>query len=267
MKYSIIVTFWLALLIGFSACDKNNNFVIFSIDNDIALGKQVSQQIAADPSYKILPLGQYPQVYNYLNGMRDAILNSGEIVYKDKFAWELHVIQNDTVLNAFATPGGYIYVYTGLIKYLDHADDLAGVMGHEMAHADLRHSVRNLQKMYGVELLLNVALGQNPNQLAQIAGQVAGTLAGLKFSREYETDADTHSVNYLSHTKYACNGAALFFIKLTQSEQSGQQPEFLSTHPNPDNRIQNINNRAAQLKCSTELAPNTDYEAIKKSLP
>jgi beta-barrel assembly-enhancing protease len=257
----------LGLLMAMAACDKNKNFVLFSPDDDIALGQQVSQEIANDPSYKILPPSQYPDVYNYLNGMRDAILNSGELAYKDKFSWQLHVIQNDTVLNAFATPGGYIYIYTGLIKYLDHADDLAGVLGHEMAHSDERHSVRNLQKMYGLDLMLSIALGQNPGALEQVAGQIAGTLAGLKFSREFETEADENSVRYLSHTQYACNGAALFFIKLNENSDGGQPPEFLSTHPNPDNRIQNINAEADKLKCDKTLSGDTGYQTLKNSLP
>ncbi len=266
MNKIVFVLFF--VIMALFSCDENNNFVVFSIQNDVDLGKQVSQEIANDPAhYKILSPSAYPQVYSYLNGMKDAILNSGEISYKDEFAWELHVIQDDTTLNAFATPGGYIYIYTGLIKYLDHADDLAGVLGHEMAHADQRHSVRNLQKSYGVEVLLAVALGQNPNALEQIAGQVAGTLAGLQFSREYETDADSHSVEYLAKTKYACNGAALFFIKLNEQGDSAQPPEFLSTHPNPENRIENINKKAADLKCSTSLSGDTGYDQIKASLP
>ena len=266
MKRYILI-FLVTFLAGITACDENNNFVIFSTDDDIELGKQVSAEISSDPKYKILSPAAYPQVYAYLNNMRDRILNSGEIAYKDKFAWELHVIQDDAVQNAFATPGGYIYIYTGLIKYLDHADDLAGVLGHEMAHADLRHSIRNLQKMYGVELLLTVALGNDPSTLEQIAGQVAGTLAGLKFSREYETEADVHSVDYLSHTSYACNGAALFFTKLTAMGNEGQTPEFLSTHPNPDNRIENINSKAAKIKCDTSLSGDEGYQALKNALP
>jgi len=266
LNKTLFVSFFMIMVL--LSCDENNHFVIFSIQNDVDLGKQVQQEIASDPvHYKILPQSSYPQVYNYLYGMRDAILNSGEISYKDEFTWELYVLEDDSTLNAFATPGGYIYIYTGLIKYLDHADDLAGVLGHEMAHADQRHSVRNLQKSYGVEALLAIALGQNPNALEQIAGQVAGTLAGLQFSREYETDADTHSVTYLSHTKYACNGAALFFIKLNERGDSAQPPEFLSTHPNPDNRIENINKKAADLKCSTALSGDTGYDQIKSSLP
>jgi predicted Zn-dependent protease len=251
---------------GLAACDKNDNFVVFSVENDVQLGQQVKAEILADPKIKILSQTQYPDVYNFLYHIRDGILNSGTVSYKTEFAWEVYVIDDDSTLNAFATPGGYIYVYTGLIKYLDHADDLAGVMGHEMAHADLRHTVRNLQKQYGVQALLAIALGRDPNALAQIAAQVAGQLAGLKFSRDYETEADSHSVDYLSKTEYACNGAAYFFIKLTAAEQGGQPPEFLSTHPNPENRIENINGKAQSLGCKTTLASNTGYDAIKQSL-
>jgi beta-barrel assembly-enhancing protease len=248
------------------SCDENSNFVIFSVDDDVALGQQVSEEIAKDPQFKILPEAKYPEVYQYLYGMRDAILNSGEIAYKDKFKWELHVIDNDTIQNAFATPGGYIYIYTGLIKYLDHADDLAGVMGHEMAHADLRHSVRNLQKVYGVSLLLSVVLGKDPNMLEQIAGQIAGTLAGLSFTREYEKEADAHSVEYLSHTDYACNGAALFFIKLTAEGGNNNPPEFLSTHPSPDNRIESINKKAEEIGCDTALSGDSGFQMIQNKL-
>lgn len=249
------------------ACDENNNVVLFSIQDDVTLGKQVSDEIANDPSFKILSPASYPGVYQYLNNMRDDILNSGEIAYKEEFAWELHVIQDDEVLNAFATPGGYIYVYTGLIKYLDHADDLAGVLGHEMAHADLRHTVRNLQKAYGLSILLNVIAGKEVTVLEQIAGQIAGTLAGLSFSRDFEREADSRSVEYLAHTQYACNGAALFFIKMNEEGDGGQPPEFLSTHPNPENRIENINEKAEQLGCDTSLSTHASYDALKNSLP
>ncbi len=254
------------LLTTFASCDKNDNFVLFSIENDVQLGAQVKQEIMADPNTKILSPTAYPEVYNFLYHIRDGILNSGKVAYKEEFAWEVYVIDDDQTLNAFATPGGYIYVYTGLIKYLDNADDLAGVMGHEMGHADLRHTVRNLQKTYGVQVLLQVALGQNPSALAEIAAAITGQLATLKFSREYETEADEHSVDYLAGTEYACNGAAHFFEKLTAAGDAGQPPEFLSTHPNPDNRIENINAKAQAVGCDTSLATNTGYDDVKASL-
>jgi len=249
-----------------TGCDKNDNFIIFSPENDVQLGKEVSEEIAKDPSIKLLSPTGYPAVYSLLNGIRDQILNSGKIAYKDEFAWEMHVIANDSVQNAFATPGGYVYVYTGLIKYLDHADDLAGVIGHEMAHADKRHTVRMLQKQYGVQILLAVALGNNPSVLAEIAAQIGGQLAGLKFSRDYETEADMSSVEYLASTEFACNGAASFFIKIEESG-AGSPPEFLSTHPNPGNRVENINAKAAALGCDTGLSEGTNYPQLKATLP
>ena len=259
VKWAIIV----ALVTG---CDKNDNFIVFGVENDVELGKQVSEEIKKDPSIKILAPGDYPAVYGLLNDIRDQILASGKIAYKEEFAWEMNVVHNDTVQNAFATPGGYVYVYTGLVKYLDHADDLAGVLGHEMAHADKRHTVRILQKQYGLQILLAVALGNNPSALAEIAAQIGGQLAGLKFSRDYETEADLSSVEYLAASEYACNGAASFFIKLEESG-AANPPEFLSTHPNPGNRVENINAKAQTLGCSTSLAPNTGYDQIKASLP
>jgi beta-barrel assembly-enhancing protease len=264
MKKTVLI---LLLLLAGVSCDENNNLVLFSIQNDVDLGRQVKAEIEKDPQFKILSPQQYPAAYDYLYDMRDAILSSDKVSYRKEFAWELYIIQDDQVLNAFATPGGYIYIYTGLIKYLDHADDLAGVLGHEMAHADLRHTVRNLQKLYGVNLLLTVALGQDPSTLETIAAQIAGSLAGLSFSRKFEQEADARSVEYLAQTGYACNGAARFFIKLGEQGDDAQPPEFLSTHPNPENRIEDINKKASELKCSTALSDNSQYNTLKNSLP
>lgn len=262
-----ILPYVLIITVAFSSCDKNNNFNVFSVEQDVALGQQVSEEIAGDPQFDILSETEYPFAYQYINNMTTEILNSGKVVYRDEFAWEVKIIHNDTLLNAFATPGGYIYVYTGLIKYLESADALAGVMGHEIAHADLRHTSRNLQKLYGVNALLSIVFGSETSQIETIAGQVAGTLAGLQFSREYEREADDKSVLYLSETEYACNGAGLFFQQITDAGEGAEVPEFLSTHPNPGNRVEDINAQADELNCDTSLASSTSYEQFKASLP
>jgi len=255
------------LFVGITGCDKNGNIVLFSIQNDKDLGQQVSQQIESDPNFNLLSRTGYPEAYAYLDGMVTEILNSGEVEYRDEFVWEVTIVEDDNTLNAFATPGGYIYVYTGLIKFLDNADDLAGVMGHEIAHADLRHTSRNLQKQYGVSILLGILLGENPNTLTEIAGQIAGTVAGLAFSRDFETEADAESVEYLAPTPYACNGAASFFQKLEDSGQTGGTPEFLSTHPSPDNRVVDINAKANEVGCDTSLSGDSEYTNFQNNLP
>ncbi|SHJ70492.1 Peptidase family M48 [Reichenbachiella agariperforans] len=239
-----------------SSCDKNNNLSLFSVSNDLELGQQVAAQIAADPTtYSILPESGNEEAYAYLEAMTDEILNSGEVQYKDEFAWEVHIIDQD-VLNAFCTPGGYIYVYTGLINYLDNIDDLAGVMGHEIAHADLRHSSRSLQKQYGISTLLSILLGDGGNEIAEIAAGYANGLVSLKFSRDHEEESDARSVEYLASTDYACNGAATFFQKLLadgQGSSSGLET-FLSTHPSSDSRVEDINAKADEVGCNTSLS-------------
>lgn len=256
------------LTIPFTACDENNNFVLMSLEEEKNLGKQVSEEIESNTDeFKILSEADYPEAYGHMNRIVDDILNSGNVQYKSEFAWDVHIIHNDSVMNAFATPGGYIYVYTGLIKFLEKEDDLAGVMGHEIAHADLRHSARQIQRMYGIQILSDIIFGEESSQLEDIAMQVAGTLAGLKFSREFETEADNNSVLYLSETDYQCNGAAAFFQKLIDNDQTPGIPQFLSTHPSPDNRVENINNEATTLGCETSPLDPDSYEAFKQSLP
>ena len=273
MKIRLSTLKGLVMVLLFSGCVASGGRVsslFFSVQDDKKLGKQVSEEIESKPGeYPVLPKSKYPQAYKYLESMRDRILNSGQVTYKDDFDWELKIIQDDEVLNAFATPGGYIYVYTGLIKYLEEADDLAGVMGHEIAHADRRHSIKQLEKQYGISLLLSIALGENAGQLSQVVGQLAGTGAILAFSRSAEAEADDYSVQYLSQTTYACNGAASFFKKLQEEGSGGRTPEFLSTHPSPSNRVEDINSKARRLGCSTSLSKETGmtYAEFKKSLP
>lgn len=238
--------------IQFMSCDANGDFLLFSIEDDKALGAQMAAQIADSPTeFPILSRAVYADAYDYLEEMILEILDNGDITFRDDFAWEVHIIDQD-VLNAFVTPGGYIYVYNGLIQYLDNADDLAGVLGHEIAHADQRHSSKQLQRQYGIQLLLSLALGEDPSQMEQLVASVAGTLGTLAFSRGAEAEADDYSVQYLSNTRYACNGAASFFQKLKDEGQCSGFA-FASTHPDPCNRVEDINAKATELSCSTNL--------------
>ena len=209
--FQLMLPLVLFVSIGATSCKKGEKINIFSIEDDKALGLQLSEEIAANPSeYPLLSESQYPGAYSYLIGIRDKLLNSGEVKYKDEFSWPLKIIQDDSTLNAFAAPGGYIYVFTGLIKYLDSEDELAGVLGHEIAHADRRHSTSQLTKQYGIVTLLQAAAGDNPGLMAQ----VAASLISLKFSRSDESEADEYSVIYLCPTDYNAAGAAGFFEKI-----------------------------------------------------
>lgn len=260
------IVFGAALVISLGACDKNGNVNLLSVEEDKKLGLQVSEQIAATPAeYPLLPEtgrnGKNDTAYAEINRIIGKVLNSGKVAYRNDFAWKVKIIDQD-VQNAFCTPGGYIYVYTGLIKYLETEDQLAGVLGHEIAHADLRHTSRTMTQQYGYNIVVQALLGQNPGTIAQIA---LG-LKDLKNSRAYEREADDKSVVYLAGTNYQCTGAAGFFEKIIAAGGSST-PQFLSTHPNPDNRVEAIKEQATKLGCTTTALNPSSFQTLKNSLP
>jgi predicted Zn-dependent protease len=158
-------------------------------------------------------------------------------------------------------PGGYLYVYTGLIKFLDSEDQLAGVMGHEIAHAALRHSTKQMTKLYGLDAVRQLVTGRKD---AKMVEQIALNLASMKFSRKHEAEADEHSVHYLCGSNLNAAGAAGFFKKIKDKE--GTPPAFLSTHPDPGNRVKDIEYKAQELNCRGDDSNRAAYDKIKKLL-
>lgn len=269
LKRSFFLFFISFLFIAFlTTCKKKDDkreFNIFSIEDDKKFGKQMDDYIRSDTSgYVVLDPLKYPESYAYLESVKNYILNSGKITYKTEFEWKAAILKDDSILNAFATPGGYFYIYTGLIKYLEKGDHFAGVTGHEMAHADRRHSTAQMTKQYGIQLLFDIVLGKNPGAVAQVA---AG-LATLSFSREHESEADEYSVRYLcqSPAQYEADGAAGFFEKLIAEGQAGNTPEFLSTHPSPSNRVPAIKDKAVELGCDTLAKDPFAFHKMKMEL-
>ena len=266
-RSSLILSFILVVFIA-SSCNKGSDespINLFSVDDDIAFGKSMEEEIAANPQeFPLLDASAHPEAYQHINRIRDSILNTGMLFYEDKFEWKVYIIKNDSMLNAFATPGGYLYFYTGIIKYLDNEAQFAGVMAHEMAHSDLRHSTNQITKAYGIQIMLSILLGQAPGQLTEIIASYAYGLGTLAFSRDHEYQADEYSVKFLYQTSYDARGIADFFIKM---EDAPHPPEFLSTHPSPENRIEKINEVWQGLGGKAGNTYVESYNAFKASLP
>lgn len=267
MKYSFLLPL-VSLAFILSACglvnekNKGKGFNIFTVEQDKQLGAQVAAEIDSNPNeYPLLDSVQYKDVYNYLYMVRNNILNSGRVDFKDDFQWRLRVIHDDNTMNAFCTPGGYIYIYTGILKFLDTEDQFAGVLAHEIGHADMRHSTRQMTTMYGVQVLLDVLAGDRA-----ALKQVTGALVGLKFSRTHETEADTRSVYYLCPTAYNADGGAGFFEKI-EAMGGSNVPEFLSTHPSPENRIEHFHNEKITQGCQGSNSYTNRYKNMVNKLP
>jgi len=251
-------------LVLFSSCNnKDGGLNFFSIDDDIRYGEEMSQQIRDDQAnFELIDEKDYPKAYFYVQQITKAILKSKSIHHRDDFPWKITLIKNDTILNAFCTPGGNIFIYSGLIKYLSNEDELAGVLGHEIAHADLRHSTEQLTKNYGIRLVLHFFLGNH-----NILGNIGENLLSLNFSRADETSADLQSVKYLCDTEYDPRGVARFFEKLEQQGETSGGLVFLDTHPNPKNRKENIYKEWKKLGSKQGMLFADRYNDLKASLP
>lgn len=265
-KFNVGVIALLVVIVSacgmFNEKNKGKGFNLFTVQQDVDLGAQVAAEIDADgQTYPLLDSIQYKTAYDYVYKVRDKILNTGEVDFKDDFQWRLRIIHDDSTLNAFCTPGGYIYIYTGILKFLDSEDQFAGVLGHEIAHADLRHSTRQMTKQFGVQLLLDVLAGDRA-----ALKQVTGALVGLKFSRSHESEADARSVKYLCPTDYNAAGGAGFFQKIEDMGGS-RPPEFMSTHPNPTDRIEHFQTEKVTNGCTGEKTYQTEFAAMVASLP
>ena len=268
MKKTTINSLILTLLI-LTSCgvanekNKGKGINLFTVQQDRDLGAQVAAEIDGNPAqYPLLDSLKYKEVYQYVYKVRDNILNSGKVDFKDDFKWRLRIINDDNTMNAFCTPGGYIYIYTGILKFMESEDQLAGVMGHEIGHADMRHSTRQMTTMFGIQVLQQILLGNRA-----MLKEVTAAIVGLKFSRKHETEADERSVMYLCPTSYNAAGGAGFFQKIESLGSSQKVPEFLSTHPNSEGRIEHFLNSKITLGCAGDKDYKDEYKRIVSLLP
>jgi predicted Zn-dependent protease len=155
--------------------------------------------------------------------------------------WEVNTLTTKE-LNAYCMPGGKIMVYSGLVEQLNLTDaEMAAVIGHEMAHALREHSRERISRAYAQQLALaGVAVVTGAGQGAlDLANSVASVTFQLPHSREQESEADTIGLELMARAGYDPNSAVSVWKKMMSAEQGGQ-PQFLSTHPSPANRIQSL---------------------------
>lgn len=248
---------------------------MFSIEDDVSLGNDLDKQIREDKkNFPILTGNQ--EVKDYVKELGRYVLeNSSAIKFKNIFPYKFEIIHDDSTVNAFCVPGGYIYVYTGLMKYLDNEASLTGVIGHEIAHAERRHMTQRLTSYYGVNIIMSLILGSNPNVLGEIAANLFVGLGFLANSRADEEEADNYSIKYLTGTKYY-PGAITFFFEKIRSEQKkkGTTPSdiegLLMTHPLPEDRINNAISKINKIKPRPDPTKGLfteRYQQMKSQLP
>jgi predicted Zn-dependent protease len=210
-------------------------FNLFSSDQDVQLGQESSRDVE-----KQLAMCKDARVDSYLNGVGQRLAAHAPGA---KYPYQYKCV-NDTAVNAFALPGGYIYVNRGAIEMADNEAQLAGILAHETSHVALRHSTNQVTKNMGLKMALMLAsglFGSNSagGMLAQLGLQGGAGLMTLRFSRADESQADVMGTQILYDSGYDPRAMAQFFEKL-QAESKSRPVQFLSDHPNPDNRAERV---------------------------
>jgi len=174
-----------------------------------------------------------------------------------RFRW---FIADDPAINAFAMPGGIVVVNTGLIEAADSAEELAGVLAHEVQHVELRHSLSQLAQQAGLRLVVTLVVGDLGG-----AGEIAARLTQLKFSRDAETEADLEGLAALRRAGIDPQGMVAMFRKL-DTETGPAPPQILSTHPVTEQRVEALLQAMQGSAVGTVQPLPIDWNEVRHSL-
>jgi len=216
-------------------------YIGITVDQEIALGLQAAPQMTEEFD------GEDPDQND--QAIVDQIGNqivASSPASQTPYEYEFHLLADNETINAFALPGGQIFITRALFDRLQTEGQLAGVLGHEIAHVVARHSAEQIAKAQLTEGLTGAAVlatydPNNPSSMgtAQVAALI-GQLITLRYGREDELEADALGVCFMNDTDYDAQEMIGVMQILQEASQGNQQPEFLSTHPDPGNRITRI---------------------------
>jgi predicted Zn-dependent protease len=241
---SVVATILIFLLMPLS-CAINpvtgkKEFMLVTEQDEISLGKQADQEVG--------------QIYGFYENqaLADYVDRIGQSISKNtqRPNNEYHFKVLDTpVVNAFAVPGGYVYVTRGILAYMNDEAELAGVIGHELGHENARHIAQQMSRQQITQLTGSVAMiaWEGLRKYAGLA-QLGTSMLFLKFSRDNERQADDLSVEYGSKSGYDTYRMAAFFQTLKRLNPAGSSglPDWFSTHPDPGNRVKAVNDKTAE---------------------
>ncbi|HEU5040731.1 MAG TPA: M48 family metalloprotease [Gemmatimonadales bacterium] len=262
MKRRFAVTVPCLLLLGVAAnCARNpvtgkNELSLVSEGQEIQMGQEAAQQVAQSIGYV-----DDQALQDYVSNIGKRMAAQSE---RPNLPWEFHVV-NDAAVNAFALPGGYIFVTRGLLSAITNEAELASVLGPEIGHVTARHSVQQISKAQLATLGLGLGsiLSSDIAQFAGLASQGLGILF-LKYGRDAENQADELGFKYALSQNYDVREMDDVFETLRREGElaggGGRLPEWLSTHPNPENRVTKTQARLDTLH--KDLASSIRNEAV-----
>jgi beta-barrel assembly-enhancing protease len=235
-------------------------FNLFSKEQDVQLGQESAAEVR-----KQMSMVKDPFLNEYVNRIGKRLANAPE-ARDSGYPFTFEVVA-DPSINAFALPGGPMFINTGLLKAVDNEAQLAGVMGHEMSHVILRHGTNQASKAQLIQLPAilgsQVAGGSMVGKLAQVGIGLGANSVLLKFSRSAESQADLMGSHLMADAGYDPVQMAKFFEKLS-ADGGARGPQFFSDHPNPDNREQAIQKEVSRLPRRSYSYQTGNFQRMKQ---
>ncbi|HEX2619865.1 MAG TPA: M48 family metallopeptidase [Phototrophicaceae bacterium] len=204
-------------------------------EQEISLGLQSKPEMIAENG----GLYRDQQVQDQIDTIGENLVN-GSLARDTPWEFDFNVLDSSDVVNAFALPGGPVFITTGLLSHLTTEDQVAGVLAHEITHVLARHSAQQIAKSNLTNGLIGaVSVASGDASTAQTAAMI-GQLVNMKYGRDDETQSDTLGVCWMIDAGYNPQGMIEVMQVLEEVSGGSRQPEFFSTHPNPENRIVKI---------------------------
>ena len=218
--------------------------IAMSVDQEMTLGLQAAPEMASKMGGDVSPRDD-PRAALVDEVGRRLVRNSeaSKSPYVENF--HFHLLRDPKTVNAFALPGGQVFITEGLLNRLENEAQLAGVLGHEIGHVIARHSAQQMAKgQLGQILTVAVGVGADDNQgrgrNAQLVAAMVNQMSQLRFSREDESEADHYGLKYMAEAGYDPS-AMLDVMKILKEASGGRNPpEILATHPLPETRLEQI---------------------------
>ncbi len=216
-------------------------YVALTPEQEIAIGLKALPQL----SYKYGGMEIDKKAEKIVDTIGNRIVEATN-AKKTPYKFDFHVLNDDNTINAFALPGGQVFITSALLKKLKTEGQVAGVLGHEIGHVIARHGAEHLAKeklTRGLAGAASIATYDPNHPNSRYAGAIAqaiGQLVNMRFGRKDELEADILGIKFMSETGYNPQAMIEVMKILDKATKSGRPPEFFSTHPNPQNRIGNI---------------------------
>ncbi len=201
-----------------------------------------AQQMGVQAYKEELSKAKVSQDPKYVNQVRSVGERIAKVSGHPEYHWEFNVIDDPKTINAWCLPGGKVAVYTGLLNLGLSDAELAAVMAHETGHAIAQHSRERMSQTMGIDTVLSVlgASGKMNDSALQAVNLALGIGVGLPFSRKQESEADYIGLNLMAKAGYDPHAALSLWQKMNQAAGGAKTPEWLSTHPSNERRMQDI---------------------------